>query len=285
MAASSLPKDPAVASAMATLVFSRMSSRSLPALQRPEHFEARCWVQHTHSPRAEKFKAARERNGFLGSTVLIKPGTGADTGGAEVSEPPSSLANEQQPYKRPPKVEAPKLQLSRTCSQDGGVQLPALATSGSGIRANYVTQPMSMRTPWDARDDERVALESVSKAEETGAMVDQGASAAHGAAQQLSALSHPTSTRYPTRDDAGVDGGVPDPQAPAGPVHGSVSGPVPVTSRGALVLSEEAERFDREVARHHQVLQAKVKTRFGELRRAFRMIDQDFSGACDRGER
>jgi len=274
MAASSLPKDPAVARAMATLVFSRMSSRSLPALQRPEHFEA-TWVQHTHSPRADKFKAARQRNGFLGSTVLIKPGTEADMGGVEVSEPPPSLAKEQQLYKRPSKVEAPKL-LSRTGLRDGGVQLPALVTGESGIRANHVTQPMSMRTPHDARDDEGVALESVSKAEETSAIVDKKGAEAEGAsAAQLSALSHPT------RDAAGVNGGVSDPQASAGPVHGSPPGPV--ASGGAPVLSE-AERFDREVARHHQVLQAKVKTRFGELRRAFRMIDQDFSGACDRGE-
>ena len=41
---------------------------------------------------------------------------------------------------------------------------------------------------------------------------------------------------------------------------------------------------DHEVAYHHKILKRLLETRFGEIRRAFRLVDADQSGACDRGE-
>jgi len=42
--------------------------------------------------------------------------------------------------------------------------------------------------------------------------------------------------------------------------------------------------LDKEVLSLHALLKHKIETRFHELRRAFRLIDQDKSGSCDRHE-
>lgn len=42
--------------------------------------------------------------------------------------------------------------------------------------------------------------------------------------------------------------------------------------------------MDEEVIQLHATLKSKIESRFSELRRAFRLIDLDKSGSCDRGE-
>ena len=44
------------------------------------------------------------------------------------------------------------------------------------------------------------------------------------------------------------------------------------------------ERPHHEVVHHHKILKRLMETRFGEIRRAYRLIDEDNSGSCDRGE-
>ena len=41
---------------------------------------------------------------------------------------------------------------------------------------------------------------------------------------------------------------------------------------------------DEDTRKYHKVLKRSLETRFGELRRAFRLIDEDNSGDCDREE-
>ena len=51
--------------------------------------------------------------------------------------------------------------------------------------------------------------------------------------------------------------------------------------KGALPPSDVS---DAEVAYHHRILKERLESRFGEVRRAFRMVDEDASGTCDRDE-
>jgi Ca2+-binding EF-hand superfamily protein len=50
------------------------------------------------------------------------------------------------------------------------------------------------------------------------------------------------------------------------------------------VASGRSGEVDEEVSFYHRLLCDKLSSRFGELRRAFRMIDDDHSGKCDRRE-
>jgi len=85
---------------------------------------------------------------------------------------------------------------------------------------------------------------------------------------------------------------------------GTFGGPLPLTRKqklqyeeyqGLLRQKEEAEAAgaqveykpkvdDSQVAHWHKILKEKLETRFGEIRRAFQLIDEDRSGTCDRQE-
>ena len=51
-----------------------------------------------------------------------------------------------------------------------------------------------------------------------------------------------------------------------------------------MLASGRVGEVDEEVSYYHSVLRDKLSTRFAELRRAFRLIDEDHSGRCDRKE-
>jgi Ca2+-binding EF-hand superfamily protein len=52
----------------------------------------------------------------------------------------------------------------------------------------------------------------------------------------------------------------------------------------AMAKLEKSLVPDHEVAHHHKILKRLLETRFGEIRRAFRLVDADQSGAADRQE-
>jgi len=55
-------------------------------------------------------------------------------------------------------------------------------------------------------------------------------------------------------------------------------------SAAAAAANIKPKVNDEDVVAAHKLLKARLETRFGEIRRAFRLIDEDNSGTCDRDE-